>query len=375
MSNTLGNKRIGTSRRNFLRLAGAGAAVAAAAPLLAACSTPEPGAVGANGLRKYRIVLPSKDPLVVFSVSYLAEDKGFYKDEGLEIERVLLLGGPAALTGLLSGAADALIATPGETLSAAAKGQDLTVVMGHTNSMPSTFVISQSAADRAGVRADSPLEQRKMALGRIDNARFGITSPGSQTDAFTRMAIAQAGMSNSDARIVPLQTVSNCLAALQNGDIDGYVGVPPAGEQAAEQAGAVVLLTAQAGDIEGAQSLQGMTSVVKQRDLASQKDLYEAALRAETKAMKLLNDNPDEAGALLRETRFGTLAESVWTAAWGSLAPSLTSPIVTPVSLNAWLDNGLVDGGSVTSQNFSTADLIDMGMVEAATNSLGWTPN
>ena len=196
-----------TSRRSFLGLVGAVGAAALASPLLPACSTQS-----SSGRGKYRIVQPSKDALVVWAVSYLAEDKGYYKEEGLDVERVLLLGGPAALTGLLSGAGDALISTPGETLSAAAKGQKLKVIMGHTNNMPSTFVLSKSAADQLGITASSPLEDRKAALGRIDGARFGITAPGSQTDAFTRMALKQAGGNASDARIVPLQTASNCLA-------------------------------------------------------------------------------------------------------------------------------------------------------------------
>lgn len=364
---------IDTSRRSFLGLVGVVGATAVASPLLAACSSDGSKSSSAGGRKEYRIVQPSKDALVVWAVSYLAEDKGYYKQEGLDVERVLLLGGPAALSGLLSGAGDALISTPGETLSAAAKGQKLNVIMGHTNNMPSTFVVSKSFADKLGITASSPLAERKAALGKIAGARFGITAPGSQTDAFTRMALKQAGGKAGDARIVPLQTASNCLAALGNGDIDGYVGVPPAGEQAVAQSGAVVLLTAQTGEIAGADALQGMSLVVKADQLESNRELYASAIRAEVRAMKDLNDDLESAGVLLRKSRFAKLEDKVWDMAWNSLAPSFRSPLVSSASLGAWVTNGLVDGGKVTTDDVDVNSIIDMSLTEKAVSSAGWT--
>lgn len=356
-----------TGRRSFLGLLGGIGAAAALSPVLTACSSDSQASDG-----KYRIIHPSKDPLVVWAVTYLAEDEGYYKDEGLEIERVLLLGGPAALAGLLSGSGDALIATPGETLSAAAKGRELSVVMGHTNNMPSSMVIGGPVAERLGISADSPLEERRMALSQIDGGRYGITAPGSQTDAFTRLALEQAGLSSDDVTVVPLQTASNCLAALSQGDIDGYIGVPPAAEQAITAAGAVLLLTAQTGEIEGADTLQGMCSVVQNKDLRERKSMVEAAVKAETKAMKALNDDPGATGELLRRTRFGALDQDVWDMTWNRLGPSLQSSIVSPEALGAWLEMGLVDGGDTTSGDIDPASVIDMAMTEAAAAELSW---
>ncbi|MEV6320840.1 ABC transporter substrate-binding protein [Nocardia sp. NPDC051787] len=355
------------TRRSFLGMLGITGMAVAASPLIAACSNDG----GGSGSGRYRIVQPSKDPLVVWAVSYFAEDEGYYKDEGLEVERVLLLGGPAALTGLLSGAGDALSATPGETISAFAKGRDLKIVMGHSNNMPSSLVISASAADRAGVTESSPLDQRKTALARIGNLRLGITAPGSQTDAYSRMALRQAGI-DGGAKIVPLQTASNCLAALGNGDIDGYVGVPPAGETAMVASGAVLLLTAQAGEIAKADELQGMTLVVRGEDLEKRRDTYAAATRAEVKAMRALNDDFAAAGKLLRRTRFGSLDDVVWDHAWSRLRPSFQSPIVTEQALGAWVRNGLVDGGKVGEGDVAYGALIDMQLTNDAMKDMGF---
>ncbi|MEU6191941.1 ABC transporter substrate-binding protein [Nocardia sp. NPDC047038] len=356
------------TRRSFLGMLGIAGMAVAASPVITACSNDG----GGSSSGRYRIVQPSKDPLVVWAVSYLAEDEGYYKDEGLEVERVLLLGGPAALTGLLSGAGDALSATPGETISAFAKGQDLKIVMGHSNNMPSSLVISATAADRAGVTGSSPLDERRTALARIGNLRLGITAPGSQTDAYSRMALRQAGIDAGAPKIVPLQTASNCLAALGNGDIDGYVGVPPAGETAMAASGAVLLLTAQAGEIAKADELQGMTLVVRGVDLEKRRDTYAAATRAEVKAMRALNDDFAAAGKLLRRTRFGSLDAVVWDYAWSRLRPSFQSPIVTEHALSAWVRNGLIDGGKVGEGDVVYNDLIDMRLTNDAMREVGF---
>ncbi|WP_055479956.1 ABC transporter substrate-binding protein [Sphaerimonospora mesophila] len=363
------------SRREFLRWAGVAGAAAAAVPALSACAGDDrtTSAGGGGKPRTVKLIHASKDPLVLWSITYLAEDKGFYKEEGLAVERVLLGGGPAALTGLLSGAGDANLSAPGELLSAVSKGQRLKVLLAHTNSMPSMFVVSKKFADRIGVTAESPLDDRKTAIGKVKGGRYGITAPGSQTDGFTRIALKQAGLDPvKDAKIVPLQTAGNSLAALANDQIDGFVGVPPVAEKAVLELDAVPLLINQEGEISGADRLQGMTLQAREQDVAANPDLYEAVMRAEVRGMRALLDDPDEAGALLRKTRFSQLEEPIWNYAWKLLQSSWGSPHVTRDSLAAWFDHGLV--ADADAGDFPFDDVVDMRFVDAALSALGWRP-
>ncbi|GAA0378734.1 sulfonate ABC transporter substrate-binding protein [Acrocarpospora corrugata] len=358
-----------SSRRQFLRWSAAAAAV----PLLSACAD-DTGTTGAGPKhRTVKLIHASKDPLVLWSVTYLAEDMGFYQEEGLTVERVLLAGGPAALTGLLSGAGDANLSAPGELLAAATKGQRLKVLLAHTNSMPSIFVLSKKFAERVGVTAESPLEERRTAIGKVKGGRFGITAPGSQTDGFTRLALKQAGLDpGKDASIVPLQTAANSLAALANDQIDGFIGVPPSAEKAVFQFGAVPLLVNQEGDISGGDRLQGMTVQARAQDVDARPDLYKAFVRADIRATKALVDDPDKAAALLRKTRFGQFEEPIWNYAWKLLQSSWGSPYVTQDSLAAWFDNGLVAGA--TAAGFPFGDVVDMRFADEAVAALGWKP-
>ena len=134
-----------------------------------------------------------------------------------------------------------------------------------------------------------------------------------------------------------------------------------------------MLLTSQAGEIAGAEALQGMSLVVKADQLESDREKYASAVRAEVRAMKDLNDDPDAAGVLLRKTRFSTLDDSVWDSTWSRLGPSLRSPLVSSASLGAWVTNGLIDAGEVTSDDVDVDAVIEMALTEKAMTSASWT--
>lgn len=357
------------ARRRFLQLLAAAGTTAT----LSACSAGRAPAGGAAS-GKATLIHASKDPLVLWAVTYLAEDQGFYKEEGLTVDRVVLGGGPAAMAALLSGAGQANLSAPGELLAAVGKGQKLKTLLAHTNSMPSLLVVSRAFAAKVGVTAESSLADRRAAIGKVKGGRFGITAPGSQTDGFTRLALKQAGLDPAtDARIVPLQTAANTLAALANDQIDGFVGVPPSAEKAVTELKAVPLLLNQAGEISGGERLQGMTMQARAQDVEAHPDLYRALVRADVKAMRSLVDDPAAAGTLLRRTRFSQLEEPIWTYAWKLIQKAWGAPQITRDSLSAWFDFGLVADG--IGATFPYDDVIDMRFVDEALKSSGWTPS
>jgi NitT/TauT family transport system substrate-binding protein len=357
------------SRRRFLQWTGAAGLALAAAPVLASCGSDDPATAGG----KVKLIHASQDPLVLWAVTYLAEDSGFYKDEGLEVERVLLAGGPPALTALIAGNGLANLSAPGELLAAADKGQDLRILMAHTNAMPGMLVVSKEFAAKVGVTADSPLATRTKALAQASKPRIGITAPGSLTDALGRLALVQAGLDPAtQAQIVPLGTASNSIAAMANNQIDGFFAFSPGAETAITQLGAVPLLVNQTGEIEGGDRLQGMTVQARAADVEANKATYQAVVRADVKAMKSLLDAPDEAARLLRRTRFGALDETVWTMTWSRIQAAWKTPYVRADSLAAWFDAGLIGGGKADGKAFPYDRVLDMTFVDAAVAGLNW---
>lgn len=363
----------GLSRRTLLTRAGALGLGALLANGLVACGD-EPGATTtkSGGVTTVKLIQPSDVTLVLWSVDYLSEDLGFYKDEGLAVKRVPLLGGPVALQGLLSGAGAGNISTPGEMLGAVAKRQHVKALMSHTNLTAATLVVSKAFAAKLGVTADDPVADRVAALAKAKGARFGITTPGSQTDGFTRMALKQAGLNpDKDARIVPLQNAANSLAALQNGRIDGFMALSPVTEQAIVKLGAIPLLAVTKGDVKDAYKLQGQTLMARPADIEANPGLYTRLVRANVRALKTLLEEPDRARDAMRKTRFADVDADMWSLMWENNLASWKSPFVSRDALAAWISGGLVaDQADVAT--FPLDDAIEPRFVEHAVKSLKW---
>lgn len=358
------------SRRQVLKFGAAGALGAAAAmmPLSRSVFAQTPGA-GA-----IRLIHASPAILTLWSVTFLAEDMGFYKDEGLDFERIPLNGGPAAMTALLAGEGEANCSAPGELLSANAYGQRVKIIESYTNSDAYTFVVTKAFADAHGVTAESSLAEREAALRGAKGSKFGITAPGSHTDLTTRMAVAQVGLDAvGDVTIVPLQNIVNVSTALGQGAIDGGALLSPFTEQVIAEFGVVPLLSIAAGDIPAASRLQGQVLQARPEDIEERPDSFAAMVRADLKALRMIVETPDEAGAKLRSTRFGSLDEAIWPAVWAGQLPTFRSPFVTEDSLRAWIETGTI-GGEPDPATFAYADIIDMQFVEAGLAANGWTP-
>jgi NitT/TauT family transport system substrate-binding protein len=364
----------GISRRSLLTRAGALGLGALLANGLVACGD-EPGATSTSsgGVTTVKLIQPSDVTLVLWSVDYLSEDLGLYKDEGLAVKRVPLLGGPVALQGLLSGAGAGNISTPGEMLGAIAKRQPVKALMSHTNLTAATLVVSKAFAAKLGVTAEDPAADRVAALAKAKGARYGITTPGSQTDGFTRMALAQAGLNpDKDARIVPLQNAANSLAALQNGRIDGFMALSPVTENAIIKLGAVPLLAVTKGDVKDAYKLQGQTLMARAADIEAHPELYTKLVRANVRALKSLLDDPDKARDTLRAKRFADADAKTWSLMWENNLASWKSPYVSPAALGAWISGGLVADQSDVAK-FPLGDAIDTRFVDDAVKSLNWS--
>lgn len=354
----------GFSRRRVLQTgaAFAGAWVSGATQLFAA------------GSDKVTLIIASPATLVVWSVTYLAEDLGYYKDEGIVVERMGLGGGPAAMTALLSGEGLAGCSAPGEGLTANARGQRIKVLESYTRTDPYTLCVSAAFAKEIGITAESSLDDRKAALVALKGKRLGITAPGSNTDLVVRMSLKQLGLDpDRDVTIVPTGSLVNVMSALSQGAIEGGALLSPFPEQAGLEFGAVPMLSTAAGDIPQAARLQGQVLQTRPQVLEKNRDLLAAFVRADMRAHKFLIEDPDGARDTLKRTRFSNIPDAIWPDVWSRALPIFGSPYVTRDSLSAWLETGTI-GGAPDPQTFPYDEIIDMSLVNEGLQKAGWTP-
>ncbi|MGX5805500.1 ABC transporter substrate-binding protein [Bradyrhizobium sp. Arg314] len=351
----------GVSRRKALQLGVAAGALAATSTRLFAADT-----------QKLKIIHSSPATLLLWSVSYLAEDLGFYHNEGIEIERVGLASGPAGMTALLAREGIANFSAPGECLAANARGQSIKIIEAYARSDGYTLMVTKAFAEQHGITAASPLADREGALKAMRGMRFGITAPASHTNLLTRLAAQQVGLNPAtDIAIVPVGSVVNVVSAISQNALDGGFLLSPFAEQAGAEFGAVPLISSS--EIHQAARLQGQVLETRPKDLEGNRELLEAFVRADLRALRFLQETPDEARDKLRRTRFPKIAESIWPSVWASQLPVFATPYVPKDSLKAWIETGTI-GGNPDPETFPYDTVIDMSLVDEGLRKLGWTP-
>jgi NitT/TauT family transport system substrate-binding protein len=164
---------------------------------------------------KYRIAL---GPWVGFGPLYLARDRGFFKEQGLEVELIVLTGVAERNSALKSGKVDALAAPVDYFVLAAGSGLATTIVMAIDESVGGDGIVA-----RRSVRKFSDLRGRRVA------AQKGLPS-----DFFLRALLQQNGMSVEEVKYIDMET-AQAGAAFLAGSLDAAVVWEPWLSRAKEQ--------------------------------------------------------------------------------------------------------------------------------------------
>ncbi|HLH67441.1 MAG TPA: ABC transporter substrate-binding protein [Solirubrobacteraceae bacterium] len=177
------------------RAARAAAACAACAVAVAACG----GSGSGSNVRSITVGLPVVD--ATFIPAYLAQQEGYYKQQGLNVKLVVFKGGGALTKALVGGAVDIGINGLGGIMPAVAQGQPIKVIYGGFNEVSYQWVAIPS------------IKTVRQAAGKT----WGVTSIGSDTDYMTRYILAKNGIK---ANIVTgIVSPATALAGFQSGAI------------------------------------------------------------------------------------------------------------------------------------------------------------
>jgi NitT/TauT family transport system substrate-binding protein len=154
-----------------------------------------------TGLKKVRVSIPA--PNVTYLPFYAAKDHGYYKEEGLDFEFILMSANLAS-TAVLTGDLDYNGAVTG-VVGAAVKGQ------------PIKAVIFTMRSPVQGLMAKPEIKN----LHQLKGKKIGVSSPGSTTDIATRYILKRQGYEfPNDYSIVYIATEPGRLAALDAGILD-----------------------------------------------------------------------------------------------------------------------------------------------------------
>ena len=182
---------------------------ALASPLLPALSR-------AQALEKPKVTIAvGGKNLLYYLPLTIAEQRGYFKAEGLNVEIVDFAGGARALQAVVGGSADVVSGAFEHTVNMQHKGQRLRAFV--LQGRAPQIVLGVSTKTMAGYKSITDLKGKKI----------GVTAPGSSTHVMVNFALAKAGLKSSDVSIIGVGAAQGAVAAMRAGQIDAISNLDP----------------------------------------------------------------------------------------------------------------------------------------------------
>ena len=154
-----------------------------------------------------RIVIGLSSVNIAFLPVYVAQEKGFFKDEGLDVQFVMFNSGSTNLQSLMGGDIQMMGSAFVETLGGRSAGFDIKNFWGICNLMPFELY------------SHTNFRSLKEAKGK----RFAISRFGSLTDFLTRATLQHHGIDPKEVTILQIGSTPARFAALSAGAVDASV--------------------------------------------------------------------------------------------------------------------------------------------------------
>lgn len=152
-------------------------------------------------------------PLLYYLPLTIAERKGFFKDEGLDVTINDFGGGAKSLQALIGGSIDVVTGAYEHTIRMQAKGQDIVSVI-ELGRFPGIVLVA---------RKDRPITSVKDLKG----AKIGVTAPGSSTNFFVNFLLAKEGLKPEDVAFIGVGGGASAVAQMKRGEIDAMSNLDP----------------------------------------------------------------------------------------------------------------------------------------------------
>src|SRR5258706_14032024 len=164
--------------------------------------------------KKITIAVGGKNLFYYLPLS-VAERKGYFRDEGLEVEIPDFAGGAKALQALVGGSADMVSGAYEHTINMVAKKQPIKAVVLQAKYSSIVLLLPKDKAAKYKAAKD------------LKGLKIGVTAPGSSTNMFVNNLLAKDGLKPTDVSIVGVGTAAGAVAAMEKGEIDALSNLDP----------------------------------------------------------------------------------------------------------------------------------------------------
>jgi NitT/TauT family transport system substrate-binding protein len=145
----------------------------------------------------------------------IAEQLGYFKAEGLDVNIVDFAGGARALQAVVGGSADVVSGAFEHTVNMQFKGQ------------PMRAFVLQGLAPQIVLGINPKTMPNFRSVADLKGKKIGVTAPGSSTNVMANYVLAKAGLKPSDVSFVGVGASSGAVAAMRSGQIDAISNLDP----------------------------------------------------------------------------------------------------------------------------------------------------
>ena len=145
----------------------------------------------------------------------IAEQLGYFKAEGLDVEIPDFAGGSRSLQAVLGGSADVVSGAYEHTINLQAKNQ-----------MFQAFVL-QGRAPQIALGVSTKTMPGYKSLADLKGKKIGVSAPGSSTNMVANLLLSRVGIRPSDVSFIGIGTSASALTAVRSGQVDALSNLDP----------------------------------------------------------------------------------------------------------------------------------------------------
>jgi NitT/TauT family transport system substrate-binding protein len=209
---------------------------------LTACRSQAAPTQGADGSTDVKIMVGGVEK-VIYLPAKLADQLGYFKDQGLNVQILTEPAGATAENSLISGDVHGVVGFYDHTIDLQTKGKCITSVVQLADVPGEVEMVATPLADK--IKSPADFKGRKL----------GFTSPGSSTDFLTQYLATKNGVATSDYTGVKAGAGQTFIAAIDNNGIDAGMTTDPTVAQLLDTGKAKVLLDMRT--VQGTQAALG----------------------------------------------------------------------------------------------------------------------
>ena len=216
---------------------------------------------------------------MVYLPAKLAEQLGYFKEEGLDVELQSQPAGVDAENELLAGAVQAVVGFYDHSIDLQSKGKEITAIV--------IFGQVPGEVELVSTKASASIK----SMADVKGKTLGVTGLGSSTNFLTQYLASRHGITSKEYSVLPVGADNTFIAAMKQGRIDAGMTTEPTVSQMLKTGEAKVLVDMRSvdGTVKALGGLYPASSLYVQRNwLNGHKDDAAKLARAFVKTLKFI---------------------------------------------------------------------------------------